>query len=288
MARNPSDRSTPRHIRDQLSEVSAFVTQAGRADLAPAVDAVLAPGGWEILRDTDTAVEGIKENLAFSLPESVRDEINAALAADPNAKSLTAKVTEGLRQYLAGEFTLIQRDASRPATREKWVNMNARVYKQLRQQVAEKVRQEVSDRRAGVGRVAAEYLMFCYRVGLYAPGQADRGQESLPRGAQRNLPMPRRLRDLVSEGAAGSGDRVSDVVNEGFRKFLDGRFDPEPVVWSERDLADMAVLKTRPADDLFEQVKQACKEHPVLNAKTGPTQVAVAYLLDEFGLSATD
>lgn len=286
MARNTPDRSTPRHTRDQLSEVSAFVRQAGRPDLAPAVDAVLAPGGWEILRDTDPVAESGKENLAFPVPKSVRDQINAALKADPDAKSLTAKVTEGLRKYLAGEFTLLERDASRPVIREQWVNMNTRVYKQLKQQVAEKVRREVEDRRASPARVAAEYLMFSYRVGLYAPDQE--GREVLPRGAQRNLRMPRRIRDLVSAGAAGSGDRVSDVVNEGFRKFLEGRFDPEPVVWEGEDLADMTVLAARPADALFDQVKTACKTHPVLNAKTGPTQVAVAYLLDEFGLSATE
>ncbi|AKZ60795.1 hypothetical protein SAM23877_p086 (plasmid) [Streptomyces ambofaciens ATCC 23877] len=283
MARTPADRSTTRpSLRDGLAEVSAFVAGTQRADLAAFVDAALAPGGWEQLRATDPSrVEG-SHNLAMNIPESIRDQIKAAAAADPAATTLTAKVNEGLAEYLAGRFKMPRWVDRRSVQPEARVNLNVMASKLLSTQATEKIRQETHDRRASSARVAAEYLMFTYKLGRYAPG----ARVALPQGAERNPEVPRRVRDLIRELSAASGERVHDIVNEGFQKFLDGEFDPQPVVWSAEDAADMVPMRMRPNDALHDRVKEACKGHPVLNAKTGPNVLAIDYLLDQLGIEA--
>lgn len=284
MARTPADRSAPT-LRQYLAQASARLTAVDSPELAAYVDEVLAPGGWEQLRATDPSrrsAEG-KPNLAISLPKSIRDQIWEAFEASSGGVPLTSVANEGLREYLAGRFTMPEWVDQRSVQPEERVNLNVRAPRELITQATEKIRRETGDNRASAARVAAEYLMFVFNVGRYAPGHRQRPM--LARGAQRNPEMPRRVRDEIRRLAAASGDWVDDVVNEGFQKFLDGSFDPAPVVWRPEDMADMVVLKMHPNDGLFNQVKEACKTHPVLNAKTGPRTVAVAYLLEEFGLT---
>lgn len=282
MARTPADRSAPT-LRQHLAQASARLAAVESPELARYIDEVLAPGGWEKLRATDPSRTEGSVNLAINIPESLRDQIWEAAKADPAGTTLTAKVNEGLGEYLAGRFTMPEWVDQRSVQPEKRVNLNVSASRLLTVQASEKVREESGDRRASAARVAAEYLMSVYRLGRYAEDYKQR--PVLARGAQRNPEVPRRIRDQIRELAAASGDRVDDVVNEGLQKFLDGSFDPEPVVWRAEDMADMTPLRMHPNDDLFEQVKQACKAHAVLNAKTGPRTVAVAYLLEEFGLT---
>lgn len=280
MARTPADRSAS-SLRDQLAEVSAFVSEAGRADLTSAVDQALAPGGWEKLRATDPSrVEG-SHNLAINIPISVRDQIREAAKKDPGTTTLTAKVNQGLGEYLAGRFQVPKRVNTRAMQAEKRVNLNVTASRALTGPATEKIRREAGERWASAARVAAEYLMFSYQLGPYAPGFR---QEILPRGAERRLMVPREVRDGISDGARGSGDRITDVVNEGFQKFLDGSFDPEPPVWPGLDAAEFVPLKTNPDDALFERVKATVKERP--GGLVRPSQVAIAYLLEEYGLAA--
>lgn len=272
MARTPADRSAS-SIRATLTQASAKLSAVGSPGLAEAVDAVLAPGGWELLRGTDPSrSEGTERNLAINIPETIRDQIRAAVNEDPEMESVTAAVNHGFRLFLNGSFTPAGRQGRSVDGSGARVNLNVRPSGQMRDQITQ----------AGhsAAAVASHYLMFRYQLGPYAGG----AREVLPKGAQRNPEVPRRIRDRIRELAAAAGDRVDDIVNEGFQKFLAGEFDPQPVVWSADDLADMVPLRMHPSDDLFERVKEAARKRP--QGALRPAQVAIDYLLDQFSIEA--
>lgn len=270
MARTPADRST-HSIRDTLTQASAKLAAVGSPGLAEAVDAVLAPGGWELLRGTDPSrTEGTERNLAINIPETIRDQIRAAVAADAEMESVTAAVNHGYWLFLNGSFIPAGRQGRSVEGSGARVNLNVRPSGQMREQIVA----------AGhsAAAVASHYLMFRYGLGPYASD----ARKSLPKGAQRNPEVPRRIRDQIRAAAAASGDLVDDIVNEGFQKFLDGDFDPQPVVWRPEDAADMVPLRMHPDDDLFERVKQAVKDRP--GGVLRPAQLAIDYLLDQLGI----
>lgn len=283
MARTPADRSRSRSsapsLREQLAEAPAYLMPEAPDYIGEAIRAVLAPGGWEQLKGTDPILEGSK-NLALNIPVSLRDQIKAAHAADESKMSLTAKVNEGFVAYLEGRFEPLPRPVRRAATQEARVNLNVTASAVLQRQVKDLVQQTVDDTRKGAAWVAVEWLMFQYGLGVYA----SPGRPVLAKGAQRNFQMPSRIRDMIRELSAASGDRVDDIINEGYQVFLDGSFDPQPVTWPEADRDDMGWLKVHPNDELFERVQQACKGRPGLGALYGPSRVAIDYVLDQLGI----
>ena len=124
-------------------------------ELARYIDEVLAPGGWEKLRATDPSRTEGSVNLAINIPESLRDQIWEAAKADPAGTTLTAKVNEGLGEYLAGRFTMPEWVDQRSVQPEKRVNLNVSASRLLTVQASEKVREESGDRRASAARVAS-------------------------------------------------------------------------------------------------------------------------------------
>ncbi|MDX2998144.1 hypothetical protein PV382_23920 [Streptomyces scabiei] len=276
----PSSRP-PRPVRSELTAASAklralpvpaLAEGLDAVKLADALDAVLAPGGWHVLEQTDPALqepEEPKRNMAFPVLKSIRDQIMEAVEADPEMKTVTAAVEHGFREFLASRFRPLAPEPGLPAVVEQRVNMNVRPRNSLREQVAASG--------TAAGRVAAEYLMFRYQLGRYASGAEAR----LPRGAQRLPEVPRRVRDEIRVQAKATGWRVDDVVNEGLGKFLDGSFEAVAPVWSEEDRRDMVPLSMHPNTDLYERVQGR-------RAETGlrASQVAIDYLLDQFGIEA--
>ena len=282
MARS-TNRTGP-SVRSQLAQGSAWLktdnaralaASAGSggvdpAALAAAIDEVLAPAGWESLRSTDPSRSGeTASNMNFLTSQDLRDEIEQAVKDDPEVDSVTTAVNKGFRLFVAGLFTPKEGVRQGPSS-GRTVAVNFRPNSVLRRQV-----QELGGKPS---RVAHHYLMFRYGLGLYAP-------EVLPKGPQRNPYLPRVVRDAIRAAAAHSGDRVDAIVNEGFQKFLDGSFDPQPVEWPDGVAQDMVTLRMHPAEELFERVKAACAEHAVFNAKTGPNQIAVDYLMDQLGIA---
>jgi len=289
VARTPADRSTSQpSLREHLAQVPAWLKPEAPAHIAQAVSAVLAPGGWEQLRATDPAREEGSKNLAMNLPLSIRDAIKAAheeqaaaaKKAGRDEVSLTAKVNEGLVAFLEGRFVPVQRPLRKAAQPEARRNLNVTASALLQRQAAEKAQQIASDPRRGAAWVASEWLMHEYGLGPYAQDL----RPVLEKGGQRNFQMPTRIRDLVRSLSAASGDSADDIINEGYQAFLDGRFDPQPVVWQEADQADMGLLKVHPNNALFEQVQAACKGRPGLGSLYGPSRVAIDYLLDQLGI----
>lgn len=291
MARIPADRarSTAPSLREQLAEAPAYLKASAPAHIAEAIGAVLAPGGWEHLRATDTSLDEGKKNLALNIPTSLRDEIRAAHAADASKMSLTARVNEGFTAYLEGRFEPVRRaghvylegrfDPESGKT-EPRVNMNVTASALLQRQVKEKVQRSQPDKRKGPAWVAVEWLMSEYGLGAYAEG----ARPVLAKGTQRNFQVPARIRDLIRKLSAASGDRVDDIINEGWQAFLDGSFVPQPVTWLEADRAEMGWLAVHPNDELFERVQAACKGRAGLTALYGPSRVAIDYLLDQLGI----
>lgn len=239
-------------------------------ELAGAIDRALAPGGWAFLQYTDPMrSEGTETGLAITLLKTVHDEIVAAVEADPEAPSVTAKINEGFNRFLDGQFTLPDRVGTKSAEGQQRSVLNVRPLGALARLVAK--------RGAVPARVAGEYLMSCYQLGPYAPD----AMTVLPRGKERFPEVPRVVRDAIRAEADRTGWRTDDVINEGFQKFLDGEFDAQRPVWTQEARSDMVVMKVRPNDDLFEQVARAGKERGLR-----PMHVAVDYLLDEFEITA--
>jgi hypothetical protein len=87
-------------MRDRLKTASTRLREAGHADSADAVDAVLAPGGWTLLRQQDAP---FTTNLPLTMRASLRDQMKKA--AEEQNLTLTAVVTEGHRKTLDGTWT---------------------------------------------------------------------------------------------------------------------------------------------------------------------------------------
>ncbi|WP_331728963.1 hypothetical protein OG693_39110 (plasmid) [Streptomyces sp. NBC_01259] len=262
-------------LRTQLQAAAAHLHTGGEPapELAEYVRKVMLPGGWKELRDTDTA--GSDNSLPIPVAERYRSEI--LTAAEQQKVTITSVVNEGFEKYLAGEFKPRPRAKGAPQLRgrrtagEKQVNLNVRPNAALHGQVRE----------SGVlpVHVALDYLMFRFNVGPYAPGYV----EPLLSGADRNPSMPRVIRDQIRDKAAELGHIVHQDMNEGFQKYLAGEYAPVAPEWPES--ADMAPLKVRPNNDLFDQVKVAARtKSPGLR----PIQIGLAYVMDKYGIDPAD
>lgn len=99
-----SDRRPPKGpfvatLRERLTVAARELKQAGHKDSAAAVDAVLAPGGWTLLREQDAP-------FTTNLPLTMRSSLKVALkkAAENRGVTLTAVVTEGHRKVMDGTW----------------------------------------------------------------------------------------------------------------------------------------------------------------------------------------
>ena len=127
-----------RTMRDCLKTASARLRDAGHTDSADAVDAVLAPGGWTLLREQDAA---FTTNLPLTVRKSLKDALKKA--ADDQNVTLTAVVTEGHRAVLDGTWTppesrrIVRRGAS--AATDPRAVLNVTVDDSLRKELRERL-----------------------------------------------------------------------------------------------------------------------------------------------------
>jgi hypothetical protein len=247
---------TRRNFTAGLTAASTRLREVNSPDLAAHVDEALAVLEGEVF----TARKD--EKLPIRLPVTARDRIVAG-AAEAN-RTVTADVNEAFTRFLAGEFTPGQPVRARRGVAENKVNLNVRANKTLMEQVAA----------AGVlpMHVAADWLMRKYETGPYTAGAQN---TPLPAGSTRNPQVPRPVRDLIRARVAEAGKNVSTEIEEAFTRFLSGDFTPAAPVWPAD--ADMVPFKVTPNDDLFKQVKEQAEG-------ITPMQVALAYLLDKYGI----
>ncbi|MEE1812682.1 hypothetical protein [Streptomyces sp. BE133] len=252
---------TNRELRTGLVAASDRLREVNSPALAAYIEKVLAPRGWAALRATDTAGAAV-DNLSVFMDKAARDQIVAAAAAAGN--QVTDDVNEGYLMVLTGEYTPRKPIRARYGASVEKVNLNVTPALSLCQQVKEQTGMSAAN-------VAADYLMHKYKAGPYAAGYAA---DSLPPGTVCNPQVPRTVRDEIRSRAAAAGNKVTDDVNEGWQKYLDGQFTPETLAWS--DTSDMVNLRMNPNDDL----------HDKLRAVKGirPLQVAIAYLLAKYDI----
>ena len=78
---------------------------------------------------------------------------------------------------------------------------------------------------------------------------------------------------------------LTDDIDRGYTKFLDGEFTPVQVSWDE-PFSDLVDLKARPRLDLHNRVREAGVERAAeLGWKPRPSHVAISYLLDLYGIT---
>lgn len=166
-----------RTMRDRLTTAVARLREAGHADSADAVDAVLAPGGWTLLREQDAA---FTTNLPLTMRASLRDALKKA--AEEQNVTLTAVVTEGHRKVLDGTWT--PPETRRVVRRAASVAQDARVV--LNVTVEDALRRQLRERLPGLseelgyakelteGGIAAAYLR--HKLGVPADQEPENKQ----------------------------------------------------------------------------------------------------------------
>ncbi len=265
--RGPRPVPTSPNLRAQLQDAAAFCRTGGKPapHLADAITQVLRPGGWKALQGVDETSTG--SNLAIRMAESHREKIRDGVNRLSTAVTITSLVNEGFEKFLAGEFQPRNRTTKeRRATGEKMVNLNVRPKAHLYEQVRE----------SGVlpMYVAEDYLMSLFNIGPYAWEASER----LPSGADRQPRVPLPLRDAIRNKAASLGRIVHDDMNEGFQKYLAGEYEPPVMEWPEG--AEMAILKVRPNNELFDEVKIKAQGSPELS----PIRIGITYVMEKYGI----
>ncbi|MFM9373303.1 hypothetical protein [Streptomyces sp. Da 82-17] len=87
-------------IRARLQKNAAQL-KAGGHD-ASAIEAILEPGGWTLLRSAQGTEGGSTDNLALNIPEPLRDKLRKA--AEAKDTTLGTVASDGLRKVAAGEW----------------------------------------------------------------------------------------------------------------------------------------------------------------------------------------
>lgn len=92
-----------RAIRELLTPAPQILREAGQPEMAKAMEAVLAPGGWKHLQaDREEGV--FTTNVPLTIRVSLRDAIKDASEKDPETMNLSRVVAEGYEKVLAGEW----------------------------------------------------------------------------------------------------------------------------------------------------------------------------------------
>ncbi|WP_189554271.1 hypothetical protein [Streptomyces lavendofoliae] len=169
MARRTS-RLTSTDARAGLTTAAKLLRASDHKDAAKAtaaLDAVLAPGGWKLLRPDYTP----GDNLPIYIDLGIREQLKAAAAAE--GSSLSQDVSEGFRAFVEGRWTprQPQRAARNSGATGKKGNLNVRPDDELRRRARE--RAEVVSAELGwtvtEARLAAAWLIETYGLDTAEP-----------------------------------------------------------------------------------------------------------------------
>lgn len=207
--------------RDRLVRATQVLTTAGEPDLAGAVEYVLGPKGVGFvtrLRDDNRGATRERiPNLPIRMLKSDRDVIKQAKSA-----SLTSILNEGFQKFLDGEFEVRKEPRRRISESDPAVMLNATPDRDLHANAARRCRElEDAGQRPvlAVSNVAAAILYAHFGLGAYAPdGEAAVYRE----WAQYYL---REEYYAAIDPASLSTRELTDIVEDGLRRFLDGSFD---------------------------------------------------------------
>lgn len=151
-------------LREELAAASARLRDVGSPQLASAVDAILAPGAWGLLRNSDPTSDSGPRNFPIATTHAEKNQIKASAAAagDP----LVDRVNEGLRLFLSGEFLPEKPIRAARGTAAAPAVLNVRADEHLRDRAATECERlaGVLGWRPSVSGVAKAYLRSIYRI----------------------------------------------------------------------------------------------------------------------------
>jgi hypothetical protein len=158
VARSP--RLTPEIVRARLTVASERLAERGDKDLAAALEAVLAPRGWMLLKPE--ASDRGNRNLALWMDKAAKERIEQA--AQEAGESLAEVVNDGYRKFLVGEFVPAPLARAPRGSAPEKENLNVRPDNTLRQQVEEAcaAKSEELGYTLSASKVAMSYLFSEY------------------------------------------------------------------------------------------------------------------------------
>jgi hypothetical protein len=275
-------------VRARLTVAADRLRRDGEDDLASAVDAVLAPRGWELLRP-DPGPEDRNPNMSLFMPKDLKDALMAAAeearemaargeipAGDP-AGNLTDDVDRGFRLFLSGKFTPTPPVRSKRGSNIPKTNLNVRPSGALRDEAAELAEAKSAELgwKLSVSRVAIAYLLHRYGI--------DEEEFTVRSGTGQNVLvlMPERLRTFFRQKEADLPDVSLDALAEqAMRAALAGEWTQPKVARGASAGAEKrdARLNVWIDQALYEELRT---QLPVMSAQAG-YQVSAAGIVTEW------
>lgn len=155
--RRPRGHRVTRPWRERLQKAANVLRADGHEEEALDVEAVLAPGAWNWLREIEPTQGGV---VKMPLTMDVRLKNAIAQAAEDRSSVPSAVVAEGFRAFLSGEFVppRVVRAAGNGYSK---TTMTVTVPRGLRDQVAAKIPQvaEEAGYRITLSSIAVEWLL---------------------------------------------------------------------------------------------------------------------------------
>lgn len=232
--RRPSrgSRHVARAFRERLTIAANLLEQDGHEDAAADVRAVLAPGGWTLLRSQPGEGSGSGSNLAVQMPMSLKAALVAA--GDALGVSLTAVAQDGVRAVVEGTWVppkTLRATSLRPKSGAR-TNLNVRVSEELLKEVRPllPVLTKKLDYRVSLASIVTAWL--AEELGVDYPSGDD--VQTL------KLVTARILVDHVHARAGELGVSLTEVVEAGIRDLLSGERVPQTAEW--------AVVSSRPRE----------------------------------------
>jgi hypothetical protein len=233
------------------------------------IEGFLAPGGWVLLRDSDT-----RETSQLSLMMSADLKADLRAASAEFAVPLPALAEEGYRKALETGWRPPKATKARSGGKRSIlpVSVDDSLRKQVQPQLAEWSRE--AGYRVTESSIAIAWM--CSELGV------DLGTMSTL-----NLVLPRPLRDHFMTAAAEAGLDVDAVVNERIRQMVDGAWElprPSRAVKGSMEGVERGKLAVRIREDLAEALAELA---PVLSERLGvrlyPGMIVRWILIDRLG-----
>lgn len=155
-------RPNPDVIRARLTVAADRMRTSGDADIAEAIEQVIAPGGWRLLQPRPASYDD--PNMALFMNKAIKEQL--AAKAEAAGTTLTADVNEAFEKFAAGEFVPSEPIRSRRGSGAEKTNLNVRPRAALKQQVDELAPAKTDELgwKVTAARVATSYLYAKYEI----------------------------------------------------------------------------------------------------------------------------
>lgn len=173
--RTPST-AAAQQLRDDLTTAATALRKAGEKNLAQAVDKVLAPHGWVLLRAGESLSKADSDDEGESnvpVRMSLTDRDRAKALAEQAGETLTGIAEQGFRDFLDGTFVpMVRRAGRKTVSNVAKVSLNLRPDVDLANAVRAKCKamnEAGHHPKIAISNVARAAIEARYQIGLYAP-----------------------------------------------------------------------------------------------------------------------